>query len=138
MREFPELICKLCYLLCTKNIRKHNSLDNVYIDFSKLIYPNKYTPNDIHEQQVKVPVTRGFPRSRFAWIRTADRNSVRNIYPYYMIILSASILNVNVTAMMKRSGRWKLVNKRRLPACGSTSFLDPLLLQYFKTQERKS
>ena len=49
-------------------------------------------------------------------IRTADRNSARNFYPYHMIILSASILNFDVAAMMQRSDRWKLINKRRLLA----------------------
>ena len=33
-----------------------------------------------------------------------------------MIILSTSILNFNVAAMMQRSDRWKLINKRRFPA----------------------
>ena len=55
-------------------------------------------------------------------------------YPYHMIILSASILNFNVAAIMQRSDRWKLINKRRLPACGFPSFLDPLLFQNSSTK----
>ena len=35
-------------------------------------------------------------------------------YPYHMIILSASILNFNIAAIVQLSGCWKLTNKRRL------------------------
>ena len=35
---------------------------------------------------------------------------------------------------MQRSDRWKLIKKRRLPACGFPSFLDPLLFQNSSTK----
>ena len=39
-----------------------------------------------------------------------------------MIILSANILNFNFAAMMQRSDRWQLINKRRLPAFEACGF----------------